>query len=83
MKSKQRLTKKICDAATYQGGEGKNFFAIWDSELRGFGMRITPGGGKSFIITYRIKNKKKMMSLGKYGVLTIDGARKIAREKLV
>ena len=82
MKAEKRLTKKVCDTAIYQGENG-NFFAIWDTELPSFGLRINPNGTKTFIVSYRLKGKKRMMSLGRYGILTVDGARKAAREKLV
>ena len=82
MKSKKKLTKIICDAAAYEGKNG-NFYALWDSELSGFGLRVTPSGGKSFVVSYRLKGRKRMMSLGRYGVMTIDAARKVARERLV
>ena len=77
------LTKLICDRVTYKGKGEQGFFAIWDSALPGFGLRITPQNAKSFIITYRIGGRKKMLTLGKYGVLTVEQARTMAREKLV
>src|SRR5260221_4947499 len=28
---------------------------VWDSDLKGFGLRVTPGGSASFIFNYRTK----------------------------
>jgi len=78
-----KLTKTVCDKATYQGKGKKGFYAVWDGQLRGFGLRITPSGTKTFIVFYRIGGKQKILALGKYGILTVDQARKMAREILV
>jgi integrase len=78
-----RLTKVVCDKATYNGKGEKGFYAIWDAALPGFGLRITPNGSKSFIVSYRVGGRKKMLVLGRYGVLTCEQARQLARERLV
>jgi len=78
-----KLTKRTCDLETYQGKGKDGFYAVWDDELRGFGMRVFPGGAKSFIVKYRFEGRQKIQSLGQYGVLTVDQARKMAREILV
>lgn len=72
-----RLTKKIAAAAT---GNGKLQY-IWDSEVNGFGMIITPAGCKSLILNYRnADNRARRKTIGKYGQLTIEKAREIAKE---
>jgi len=78
-----KLTKTVCDKAVYKGKGKKGFYALWDGQLRGFGLRITPNGTKTFIVFYRIGGKQKILALGKYGILTVDQARKMAREILV
>jgi integrase len=56
---------------------------LWDSELRGFGVRITPGGTKSFILQYRNgEARTRRMQIGRFGVLTVDQARTEAKAKL-
>ncbi len=55
---------------------------VWDSELKGFGIRIQKDCF-SFFIKYRNHhNKQCYYSLGRLGVLTADEARKLAKEKL-
>ena len=78
-----KLTKTVCDKATYQGKGKKGFYAVWDGQLRGFGLRITPSGTKSFIVFYRTGGKQRIITLGRYGVWTPDQARKRAQEILV
>jgi integrase len=74
-----KLTKRSVDAAR---AKGKDHF-LWDSELHGFGLRTKPSGVKSFIIQYRnANNRSRRTTLGKYGVLTVQEARKQAKIKL-
>lgn len=56
---------------------------LWDSELRGFGVRVLPSGLKTFIVQYRnIEGIKRRMNIGRYGVITVDQARDLARIKI-
>jgi integrase len=50
----------------------------WDEKLAGFGVRITPTGAKSFIFQKRINGKEKRITIGRYGELTAEQARKQA-----
>jgi len=49
-----------------------------DSTIAGFGVRVTSGGAKSFIVEKRIQGKVNRVTLGKYGNLTVEQARKEA-----
>lgn len=58
---------------------------IWDASLTGFGLKVTPLGRKVFIFQYRIappgeasKTAAKRYTIGKYGNVTPDQARKRA-----
>jgi integrase len=79
----ERLTKRSIDAT--EPGSANVF--IWDSELSGFGLKVTPTGRKVFILQYRIPGygrhaSAKRMTLGEYGSLTPDEARKLAKREL-
>jgi len=53
-----------------------------DSVISGFGLRITSGGAKSFIVEKRINGKVKRITLGRYGNLTVEQAKKEAMKLL-
>ena len=61
---------------------GKDY-SVWDSELAGFGVRIKPSGKKSFQIKYRTESgRQRKTTLGSYGRLTVEQAKKLARIEL-
>jgi integrase len=53
-----------------------------DSELKGFAVRITAGGAKSFIVEKRIEGQVKRLTLGRFPELTVEQARKEAHKVL-
>lgn len=53
-----------------------------DSAIPGFGLRVMNSGAKSFIVEKRINGKVRRMTLGKYGNLTVEQARKEAMQIL-
>ena len=75
-----KITKRAVDAL--QSVSGRDVF-IWDSELRGFGVRVKPSGVRTFLIQYRnVEGRTRRLVLGQYGALTPENARDLAREKL-
>ena len=79
-----RLTKTVADSAKYPAGSGANqHFILWDSEIRGFGLRVYPSGRKAFIFRYRAKGRKRLMTVGEYGPMTVHQARDRARKMRV
>lgn len=75
------LTKKQIDKAKYKGTDNARC-VLWDDDPRGLGLRIFPSGRKSWVLSYRVAGRKRMMSLGDYGVLTLDQARSRAKVEL-
>lgn len=85
-----KLTKSVVDRATYEGtchegSDGRkkwSRYVLWDAEIRGFGLRITPKGKKSFVLSYRAGSRKRLLTLGPYGVLTVQEARARATKEM-
>jgi len=76
---KQKLTKSVIDRLAF--AEPGNRYEAWDSDLKGFGVRVS-ASEKTFIVFKRIGGKLTRITLGKYGVLTADDARKRAIKAL-
>jgi integrase len=75
-----KLNKRSVDALT---PPGEKQLVLWDIEIRGFGVRVLPSGLKTFIVQYRnIEGIKRRINLGRYGVITVDQARDLARIKI-
>ena len=78
------ITKSFIDQITpppFNNGKTNQAF-YRDSAIPGFGLRVTSSGGKSFIVEKRIEGKVKRVTLGKYGILTLEQARDEARRFL-
>ncbi|MEO5666961.1 MAG: site-specific integrase [Bdellovibrionota bacterium] len=73
-----KLTKTIVDKAKYDRADGGRSI-LWDSEVSGFGLRLYPSGKKSFVVSYRSKGRKHLLTLGAYGVLTLQQGRDQAK----
>ncbi|REJ76751.1 MAG: DUF4102 domain-containing protein [Acidobacteria bacterium] len=61
---------------------------LWDTDVTGFGCLATKAGTKSFIFQYRLKGQArgtapKRITIGKFGDVTPDQARAIARDLLL
>lgn len=80
MTYRAKLTKGYVDRV--KPGSKDEFY--WDTETKGFGLRVTPAGKVSFIIQGRVRGsaKEARLTIGSYGVFTPDQARDVAREHL-
>lgn len=77
-----RLTKRVVDAAEPIGGSDT---FLWDTELRGFGLRVTAKGIKSYVLQYRLRGRPaRRVTLGGHGSpWTVETARKEAERRLI
>lgn len=74
-----KLTKAMIDGAEAIKGD----LLLWDETLPGFGLRAKPSGVKSFLIQYRTGERiSRRLTIGRYGPLTLEQARKEARRLL-
>lgn len=52
---------------------------VWDSELTGFGVRITAGGARSFVLQDRINGREHRITIGRFPGVTPEIARQQAQ----
>ena len=78
----QKLTKRTVDAVL-PPVSGDLF--IWDIDLKGFGLRVSAGGVKSYVLQYRMKGKAaRRTTLGRHGSpWTPETARREAELRLL
>jgi integrase len=78
----QRITKKVVDASR---ATNRDRF-VWDAQLKGFALRVSPSGTKTFIVQYRAgggrRGRTRRFTLGRADTLTADQARKAAKKLL-
>jgi hypothetical protein len=58
---------------------------LWDTELHGFGLKVTPSGKKVYIVQYQLGGRgspTRRVTLGVHGALTPDQARRQAKQAL-
>jgi hypothetical protein len=77
----QRISKRLVDSL-----RPAKESIVWDSALRGFGVRVRPSGAMSYIVVYRAgagrKAPVRKVTLGAVGKITPDTARNLAEKAL-
>lgn len=78
-----RLSKRVVDGLSVADRPR----VFYDAEVKGFGLRVTPTGAKTFIVEYRPGGggrgtAKRRMKIGTYGEITPEQARNMARDAL-
>lgn len=73
---KGKITKRLVDSV--QADSARDIL-VWDTELAGFGLRVSRGGVKSYVFQYKLNGRARRMTLGEHGrALTLEAARKLA-----
>ena len=78
-----RITKRTVDALKPSSTDR----FLWDSEIRGFGLKVTPSGRKSYVVQYRMpglgrRGFARRITLGDHGLLAPEEARRRAKHEL-
>ncbi|MBK8158730.1 MAG: tyrosine-type recombinase/integrase [Rhodospirillaceae bacterium] len=75
--AKEKLTKRVVDAL--QPSERDQ--VVLDTDIKGFGVKVTPKGKKSYFLFYRTSaHIQRRPTIGEHGSITTEQARIIARE---
>jgi integrase len=74
-----RISKRTVDGAKPEAAR----YVLWDTDLKGFGLRVTPQGTKTYVARYRAGGGRagvlRQAVVGRHGPLTADEARDEAR----
>ncbi|MYA28233.1 MAG: DUF4102 domain-containing protein, partial [Nitrospira sp. SB0666_bin_27] len=62
---------------------GDKAFILWDSQIKGLGAKIFPGGEKSFVLSYRVNGAKRLSTIARVSELSLKAARERAGQELV
>ncbi|MBK1668322.1 hypothetical protein CKO28_09775 [Rhodovibrio sodomensis] len=72
----QKITDKLVRTLEApESGQTK----IYDTDVRGFGFRVTKAGARSFIFHYRAKGRERLYTIGQYPAWSVEAARNEAK----
>jgi Arm DNA-binding domain len=70
-----RITKRAVDQLS--GNDRDN--VVWDTEIKGFGLRCRRSGAKHYVLKYRTGGRQRWFTIGRHGSpWTVDTARREA-----
>lgn len=78
MKRKKKLTAKTVNALKAEDRR----YRVWDTDLPGFHVRVSPEGRIAYALSYRHNGSPKEYTIGRHGSVTADMARDIAKKRL-
>lgn len=73
-----KITKRTVDAAE----KAAERYILWDSDLKGFGLRVETSGTKTFLVRYRMAGRKRFYALARSEEVAPEQARALAKEAL-
>ena len=74
-----RLTKRLVEGAAPEDRD----VIVWDLEVKGFGLKVTPRGRRAYFLYYRTRSgQQRRPAIGTHGELTVDQALEIAKRWL-
>ena len=74
MAGRERM--RLTDAAVERLRPREREFTVWDDRIPGLGIRVRPGGGKSYVWLQRSGGHSKRISLGPVSLRTVAEARR-------
>ena len=72
--------QKLTDASLRALQPGQSQVDYWCATVAGFGLRVSPGGRKTFMVRYRTGGRYRRVKLGVYPDLSLADARRRARQ---
>jgi integrase len=60
---RQKITKRSVDAIVPEAADR----FLWDTELAGFGLKVTPAGARVYVLQYRAGGRLRRYTIGRHG----------------
>lgn len=60
---KSKLTKRTVEMQA----PGPSRYTVWDTDISGFGLRITPAGERVYVLKYRVAGQQRWFTIGRHG----------------
>jgi len=76
--AKVKIKMKLTNRAVSSLDSKDKLYRVWDESVSNFCVKVRPTGAKTFCLFYRHNGRLKEYSLGKFGALTVDQAKKEA-----
>jgi len=73
-----KLTAKVVNNLETTGTR----YRVWDTEIKGFHVRVSPQGKKTYALFYRHDGQQKDYLLGIHGSVTSEQARELAKQRI-
>ena len=74
----RRTTSRLTDAFVRSLKPREKRYDVYDAQLAGFGIRVSPLGTKSWIVLSRNNQRKTRVTLGRYPQMSLNTARQHA-----
>jgi integrase len=77
------MSSKLYDAGVKKLKPRSSTYIEFDTVVKGFGVRLTPAGSRSFVISYRTRSgRQRRYTIGGFPNWSLSAARKVAKELL-
>jgi integrase len=73
----EKLTDKLVKALPLPTRRNR---IAYDTEVKGFGFRVTAAGARSFVLNYRIAGRERRLTIGSYPDWSVAAAREEAKQ---
>ena len=74
---KAKITTRLAESLNPKS----SMYKVWDTEIKGFFIRVLPSGTKTYCLFYRHNGMGRDYALGRYGNITATMARELAKER--
>ena len=78
MAENEKLTGRFVKSAAAPD-EGRPYRIYYDHEVKGFGLRVTKGGFRAFVLNYRSRGVERRYTIGSFPDWKVSAAREEAK----